>query len=241
MILYPAIDLRGGRCVRLHQGNFDAETRYSDAPLDVAQSFAADGAAWVHVVDLDGAKDGAARQTDLIASIAQRSGLKVQTGGGLRSADDIARVLESGATRAVVGSVAVKNPALFRQWLTQFGVDRVTLAVDVKIEDQVAYIAASGWQEVTATRLMDLLDGLQDMGALHVLCTDIGRDGVLGGPNIDLYRHLKHRYPAYQIQASGGISSLDDLRALKQDGLAGAITGKAIYEKRFTVKEAVQC
>jgi phosphoribosylformimino-5-aminoimidazole carboxamide ribotide isomerase len=242
MIIYPAIDLRGGRVVRLNEGRFDDETEYGDNPLAVARGFAAAGALWLHLVDLDGAKDPARRQTALVEMIAHESGLLVQTGGGLRDAAQVEALLKAGAQRVIVGSLAVKNPALVRDWLQQFGAGRIVLAPDVRLDaDGCARVAAAGWQESTGVTLDDFLAGYVSAGLVHMLCTDISRDGRLNGPNAELYRRLARTFPAVQIQASGGVSSLEDLRELRATGAAGAIVGRALYEKKFTLAEALAC
>lgn len=242
MIIYPAIDLRGGRVVRLTEGKFDQEKSYGDDPLAVARDFAASGAAWLHVVDLDGTKDPAQRQTALVEKLVKKSGLRVQTGGGIRAEAQISALLAAGAHRVIIGSLAAKQPDLVRGWLKQFGPEKILLSPDVRFDDiGTPRVAASGWQESTGVALEDFLDGYLAAGLVHILCTDISRDGKLIGSNTSLYARLVKRYPALQIQASGGVSSLDDLRALKTTGSAGVIVGRALYEKKFTLKEALAC
>jgi phosphoribosylformimino-5-aminoimidazole carboxamide ribotide isomerase len=242
MIIYPAIDLRGGRVVRLTEGRFDQEKSYGDDPLAVAKDFAASGATWLHVVDLDGAKDPAKRQTPLVEKLARGSGLRMQTGGGIRDEAQIAALLAAGAQRVIVGSVAVKKPALVHDWLRKFGPEHIILSPDVRLDaDGTPRVAAAGWQESTGVALDDFLNGFLTSGLVHILCTDISRDGKLTGPNTALYASLVKKFPTLQIQASGGVSSLDDLRVLKTTGSAGAIVGRALYEKKFTLKEALAC
>lgn len=242
MIIYPAIDLRGGRVVRLTEGKFDQEKSYGDDPLAVAQDFAASGATWLHVVDLDGAKDPAKRQTALVEKIARGSGLRMQTGGGIRDESQIAALLAAGARRVIIGSLAAKQPDLVRGWLKQFGPESIILSPDVRLDaDGTPRVAAAGWQESTGLALDDFLNGYLAAGLVHILCTDISRDGKLTGPNSALYAQLVKKFPSLQIQASGGVSSLDDLRVLKTTGSAGAIVGRALYEKKFTLKEALAC
>lgn len=240
MIIYPAIDLRGGRVVRLTEGKFDQEKSYGDDPLAVAKDFAASGAVWLHVVDLDGAKDPTKRQTALVEQIARGSGLHMQTGGGIRDAAQITQLLDAGAQRVIVGSVAVKQPALVHDWLRNFGPEKIILSPDVRLDEAgIPRVAAAGWQESTGVALDDFLNGFLTSGLVHILCTDISRDGKLTGPNSALYAQLVKKFPSLQIQASGGVSSLDDLRVLKTTGSAGAIVGRALYEKKFTLKEAL--
>ncbi len=242
MIIYPAIDLRGGRVVRLTEGKFDQEKTYGDDPLAVAKDFAASGATWLHVVDLDGAKDPAKRQTALVQKLARESGLRMQTGGGIRDESQIAALLAAGAQRVIVGSLAAKQPELVRGWLKQFGAEKIILSPDVRLDVAgTPRVAAAGWQESTGVALDDFLNGFLAAGLVHILCTDISRDGKLTGPNSALYARLVKQFPTLQIQASGGVSSLDDLRVLKTTGSAGAIVGRALYEKKFTLKEALAC
>ena len=208
--------------------------------LAVAKDFAASGATWLHVVDLDGAKDPAKRQTALVEKLARGSGLRMQTGGGIRDESQIAALLAAGARRVIVGSVAARQPELVRGWLKKFGPENIILSPDVRLDaDGIPRVAAAGWQESTGVALDDFLNGFLAAGLVHILCTDISRDGKLTGPNSALYAQLVKKFPTLQIQASGGVSSLDDLRGLKPTGSAGAIVGRALYEKKFTLKEAL--
>ncbi|HWA24957.1 MAG TPA: 1-(5-phosphoribosyl)-5-[(5-phosphoribosylamino)methylideneamino]imidazole-4-carboxamide isomerase [Lacunisphaera sp.] len=242
MIIYPAIDLRGGRVVRLTEGKFDQEKSYGDDPLAVAQGFRAAGATWLHVVDLDGAKDPAKRQAPLVEKLARESGLRVQSGGGIRDEAQVAALLGAGVQRVIVGSLAVRSPDLVRGWLKQFGPERIILSPDVRLDHAgVPRIAAAGWQESTGVALDDFLAGYLSSGLVHILCTDISRDGKLTGPNAALYGSLVKKFPSLQVQASGGVSSLEDLRGLQATGAAGAIVGRALYENKFTLKEALAC
>ena len=242
MIIYPAIDLRGGRVVRLTEGRFDQEKSYGDDPLAVAKDFAAAGATWLHVVDLDGAKDPAKRQTALVQKLARESGLRMQTGGGIRDEAQITALLAAGAQRVIIGSLAAKQPELVRGWLKKYGAEKIILSPDVRLDaDGTARVAAAGWQESTGVVLEDFLHGFLPAGLVHILCTDISRDGRLTGPNIALYAQLAKKFPSLQIQASGGVSSLADLRDLKPTGSAGVIVGRALYEKKFTLQEALAC
>ena len=240
MIIYPAIDLRGGHVVRLTEGKFDQEKSYGDDPLAVARGFAAAGAAWLHVVDLDGAKDPAKRQTALVEKLARDSGLRVQTGGGIRDESQVSALFKAGVQRVIIGSLAVRQPELVRGWLKLFGPEKIILSPDVRLDATgIPRIAAAGWQETTGVALDDLLQSYLPAGLVNILCTDISRDGKLTGPNSSLYAQLVKRFPSLQIQASGGVSSLDDLRVLKTTGAAGAIVGRALYENKFTLREAL--
>jgi phosphoribosylformimino-5-aminoimidazole carboxamide ribotide isomerase len=242
MIIYPAIDLRQGNCVRLSQGRFDQVTVYRDDPLAVAQDFAAAGASWLHIVDLDGAKDGSAAQTALITHIAADSGLKVQTGGGIRSESQIDAYLNGGIARVVIGSLALTNAGLVSAWLDQFGRDRIVLALDVKpAADGSWHVATHGWQKDSGRTLFAVIDEYGATNLRHLLCTDVARDGLLAGPNAALYGEIRSAYPSLEVQASGGVASLDDLLALKATGVAGAVVGKALYEGRISLREALAC
>lgn len=241
MIVYPAIDLRHGRCVRLTQGRFDQATVYAEDPLIVAREFAAAGAAWLHVVDLDGAKDGNAAQTELVRRIATESGLKVQTGGGIRSEHQINAYLGGGIARVVIGSLALTNPGLVATWLDRFGRDRIVLALDVNPADDRWHVTTHGWQKDSGKTLFEVIDEYGAAYLRHLLCTDVARDGLLAGPNVALYREIHTRYPRLAVQASGGVAGIADLAALREAGAAGAVVGKALYEGRLTLAEALAC
>lgn len=240
MILYPAIDLRRGRVVRLTEGSFDAEKAYFDDPVAVAREFAAAGSPWLHLVDLDGAKDPAQRQTALVSAIVQACGLRVQSGGGIRDESHVRTLLDAGVTRVIVGSLAVKQPDLVGGWLEKFGPEKIVLALDVRLNAAgVPMIAVAGWQADSGVTLDATLRTFLPRGLRHILCTDISRDGKLTGPNFELYAQLRRDFPTIDVQASGGVSSLDDLRRLKREGAHGAIVGRALYENKFTLKEAL--
>lgn len=234
MILYPAMDLMGGRCVRLAQGRFDDATVYSADPAEALARFAAAGAEWAHVVDLDGARAGEPRQHALIADLAATSGLSLQVAGGFRTAEQIARMLEAGVARAAIGSLAVKQPELVRGFIATFGGDRITLAVDVNVVDGEPMAATSGWTETSPLNLWDVAAFYPD--ARHILITDIDRDGMMTGPNLALLSEAVRRLPHLAVQASGGVSSVDDLRDLPT---AGAIVGKALWEGKIDLAEAL--
>jgi phosphoribosylformimino-5-aminoimidazole carboxamide ribotide isomerase len=240
MLIYPAVDLRGGVCVRLLQGRFDAVTRYDEDPLARLEAFAAAGARWVHIVDLDGAEAGAPRQHALIGDLARRSGLSVQAGGGVRTSDDIARLLDAGVERVVVGSAPARDPDLAGTWLQVFGRDAVTLALDVRLAGDEQEVVTHGWTQGAGLSLWSLLDRLAYARPVHLLVTDVARDGALTGPNLTLMREIVARHPALRLQASGGVSKLDDLGALARTGAAAAIVGKALYEGVFTLQEALR-
>ena len=237
MILYPAIDLICGAVVRLHQGDFDRLTQYGTDPVAVAKTYADAGATWLHLVDLDGAKNPQNRQIDLIANIINSTGLLVQTGGGIRSADDVAALLDAGAARVVIGSLAVRDPDVVKQLMQMYGQEKICLAADVILQNDSFYIAVSGWQEASDLSLFDFLNMFAPAGLTHVLCTDIDRDGTLRGFNRALYTSVKQEFSYLQLQASGGASRLEDLKHLDADGV---IIGKALYEGRFSVAEALE-
>ena len=240
MILYPAIDVLDGRVVRLEKGDFDAVTDYGDDPVAIATAYRAAGAEWLHMVDLSGARDGARRQGELVSRISG-TGINVQTGGGVRSAEDVETILSAGAKRAVIGSLAVTAPDTVLGWLNRFGAEAITAAFDVRIVNDTPYPAVKGWTEVTAAPLGQLLARYGRSELTHAMVTDVGRDGMLEGPNTALYADLSRARPDLSWQASGGVSSLDDLKALKKAGVAGAIIGKALFEGRFTLEEALSC
>ena len=234
MIIYPAIDLMGGGIVRLRQGKFDDATRYGDAPADALRRFADAGAQWVHIVDLDGTRAGAPVQHELIAGLAADAPLKLQVAGGFRTRDQVARMLDAGVSRVVIGSLAVRQPELVQSFIAELGADRIALALDVNVKDGTPFVAISGWTEDSGMSLWDVAERFPE--ARHLLLTDIGRDGMLEGPNFELLEEAQRRLPHLAIQASGGVSSIDDLRRLRT---AGAIVGKALWEGRVDLSEAV--
>lgn len=241
MIVYPAIDLRNGVCVRLMHGRFDQVTEYDQVPAARLAGFAAEGAAWVHVVDLDGAEAGCAMQHQLIGELAGSIDVKIQSGGGVRDVDDVEALLEAGVSRVVVGSMAVSNPVVVAGWLERFSPDRLTVAFDVKVgDDGVPVPALKGWTESAGVDLWTALDRYPAGTLKHVLITDVGRDGALTGPNLELLAEVVRRRPELKVQASGGVSSIEDILAAKAIGCDGAIVGRAIYEGRFTARQAIE-
>jgi phosphoribosylformimino-5-aminoimidazole carboxamide ribotide isomerase len=234
MILYPAMDLMGGKVVRLRQGRFDDSTSYSDDPARALKAFADAGAEWAHIVDLDGARAGEPVQHELMAGLAATSSLKLQVAGGFRTREQIARMFDAGVERIVVGSLAVKQPETVAGFLRDFGPERITLSLDVRVLDGTPMVAVSGWTEDSGRSLWDI--AVLYPQALHLLLTDIGRDGMLEGPNFALYEEAGRRLPNLRIQASGGVSSLPDLARLTTDG---AIVGKALWEGRIRLEDAL--
>lgn len=242
MNLYPAIDLINGRCVRLAQGDFNRVSHYTPSPLDVADDYARRGAKYMHVVDLDGARAGSPQQGELIGEMVKRSSLCVQTGGGIREVGQAAALIEKGIQRVVIGSLAVKKPEAAKEILKVITPAHFTLAMDVRLNTEgQPMVATEGWKKEETLSLWDCLDDYITLGLQHLLCTDIGRDGMLTGPNVKLYSEIIERYPHLQLQASGGVGELAHLTALKVAGIPGAIVGKALYENRFTLEEALKC
>ena len=237
MIIYPAMDLMDGACVRLAQGRFDERTTYPAEPARALAEFADASAAWAHVVDLDGARAGAPRQHDLIAGLAGSAPLRLQVAGGFRDAAQVSRMIEAGVGRVVIGSLAVSDPDLVRSFIAEHGGERITLALDVNIVDGEPMVATRGWTEGSGVSLWEVAERYPD--ARHLLVTDISRDGMMGGPNVALVAEAVRRLPHMAVQASGGVSSLDDLRALADVGAGGAIVGKALWEGAIDLREAI--
>jgi phosphoribosylformimino-5-aminoimidazole carboxamide ribotide isomerase len=239
--LIPAIDLLDGSCVRLLHGDFEKCKVYELDAGRLAADYAAQGAAWLHVVDLAASRDGARADTRPLFRLLGSAPQSVQTGGGVRAARDIQARLDHGARRVVVGSLCATEPERFAGWLDRFGHDRLVAALDVRLDDEgVPRPRTHGWTQDSGRNLWDLLDWYAERGLRHLLCTDIGRDGAMTGPNVDLYREITGRYPALEVQASGGVSGLLDLRRLAGTGVAAAVTGKALLEGCFTVAEALE-
>ena len=237
--VYPAIDVREGRVVRLKQGDYAQETRYADDPLALAARYAADGARWLHLVDLDAARDGGYSIAALLGRIKNETPLRVQTGGGVRSEDDVQRLFDAGADRVVVGSLSVREPSTVAGWIEKYGSDRITVALDTREVDGEWRLPTAGWTRNEGTSLPFLLSLYLGTGLRHLLCTDIGRDGMLAGPNIALYRDVLAHSPRVALQASGGVRELDDIDAARDAGCAGIVLGKALLEGRFTLVDAL--
>jgi phosphoribosylformimino-5-aminoimidazole carboxamide ribotide isomerase len=238
MLLIPAIDLRQGRCVRLHQGDFHAETRYALAPHELAQRYRSLGAAWLHVVDLDGARDGVLANRAIVLALASQRSVSLQVGGGVRSAATAEDLLRNGVGRVVVGSAALERPEATAAWLARFGPERICLAFDVRMDARAEpRVHTRGWTQGGTVSLWSALEPFNAAGLRHVLCTDIDRDGTLGGPNLELYRECLRRYPDLAWQAAGGVRDAHDLAALAAVGVAAAVSGKALLEERLSPKE----
>jgi phosphoribosylformimino-5-aminoimidazole carboxamide ribotide isomerase len=238
MQLIPAIDMKDGRCVRLYQGDFNAQTVYADNPLDVFDRYLEFGAQRIHLVDLDGAKDGSQRNLPIIRSMVKRNAAAIQVGGGLRNLQRVQDLLNAGVQRAVVGSVAVTAPDEVIAWSKVVGADRLVLTFDVRIDaDGTPWLTTHGWQNQSSTTLWDAMERYGALDFRHVLCTDISRDGALTGPNQALYRDAVRRFPQVQWQASGGVASASDLQALRTSGVAAVISGRALLENKIPLED----
>lgn len=241
-MIIPAIDLIDGNVVRLYQGRYDNSTEYNVSALSLRNQYAEQGATWLHLVDLAGAKDAQQRQLNLLQQLMTASPINIQVGGGVRSEQDVIDLLQAGASRVVIGSLAIRKPALVRQWLQKYGSDKIVLALDVAINEQgEKTLPSHGWIEQSSVTLEQVLTDYITAGAKHVLCTDISKDGTLTGSNVSLYKELTAAYPQIQWQASGGIGQLDDIKALIGSGVAGVILGRALLEGKFNLTEAIQC
>jgi phosphoribosylformimino-5-aminoimidazole carboxamide ribotide isomerase len=238
MELIPAIDLKEGRCVRLLKGDFAAETVYSNEPAEILARYRAFGARRIHVVDLDGAKDGTQANRDVIVKFANDPSLKLQVGGGLRTLERVRALLDVGVERAVIGSVAINSPDEVISWMTQVDPTRIVLALDVRLDTAgVPMLTTHGWQKASGVVLWTAVERFLRSGLSHVLCTDVARDGALTGPNFELYAEAVRRFPELQWQASGGVATAHDLVALRECGVAAVISGKALLENKISSKE----
>ncbi|QOL24625.1 1-(5-phosphoribosyl)-5-[(5-phosphoribosylamino)methylideneamino]imidazole-4-carboxamide isomerase [Thalassotalea sp. LPB0316] len=241
-MMIPAIDLIDGQVVRLFQGDYQQKTNYQYTPQERQQAYFAAGAKVMHFVDLDGAKDSAKRQLETLKPLVNFDGMTIQVGGGVRCEQDVIQLLDLGADRVVIGSLAIKQPDLVSQWLETFGGDKIVLALDIKIDENgKKTLPTHGWIEDSGVVLEDLLAQYHNAGIKHVLCTDISKDGTLSGSNVELYRELCQQYPDIAWQASGGIGSIDDIKALIPTGVSGVILGKSLLEGKFTLEEAIAC
>lgn len=231
--LIPAIDIIDGKCVRLTKGDYDQKTVYANSPTDVAKEFECLGYKRLHVVDLDGAKSKHIINSDVLSRITTETSLRVDFGGGIKTDEDIEKAFEAGASMVTVGSISVIQPDLFMGWLEKYGADRIILGADVRN----GMISINGWKDDSAESLLPFLRKYIDAGVRNVLCTEISKDGTLQGPAIDLYREVMTAYPALHLIASGGVSCIDDIRALDAAGIPAVVFGKAIYEGKINLKE----
>ena len=233
MIIYPAIDLYDKKAVRLYKGDYNNMTVYSDNPCEIAADFYSSGARYMHVVDLEGAKDGTTPNLDVIVKIIAETSLKVEVGGGIRSHEVLEAYINAGVYRVILGTAAVSNPEFLSEALSKYG-EKIAVGVDLS----GGMVAIKGWREVSSISCMDFFEKLQNLGVKTVICTDISKDGLLGGTNVELYRELSGKF-SIDIIASGGVSTIEDIRKLKEMNLYGAILGKAIYAKRIDLGEAL--
>lgn len=233
MNIIPAIDLIGGKCVRLEQGDYAKQTTYSADPLSVAQQFEAAGVTRLHLVDLDGAKAGKLVNLDVLELLAAKTSLQIDFGGGVKTAEDVQHIIDAGAKFVALGSIAVKSPELLKQWMTNFGAERFFIGADVR----GTKLAVNGWTEQTSTEIVPFINEYIGLGVRQFFCTDISRDGLLQGPSTALYRNLLTECRGLELTASGGVSSISDLHELAEAGCAAAIVGKAIYEERISLKQ----
>ncbi|SJZ47027.1 1-(5-phosphoribosyl)-5-[(5-phosphoribosylamino)methylideneamino]imidazole-4-carboxamide isomerase [Photobacterium toruni] len=241
-MIIPALDLIEGQVVRLFQGDYGQVTEYKVDPAAQFNLYHQAGANWLHLVDLTGAKDTQARQLSLIEKLLKSTPANVQIGGGVRTEQDVADLLNAGAKRVVIGSTAVKQPEMVKGWMEKYGAEHIVLALDINIDDNGnRIVAVSGWQEDSGVTIEALLEDFLKVGLKHVLCTDISRDGTLAGSNVELYVDLCRQYPQVQFQSSGGIGSLDDIAVLKGSGVASVIVGRALLDGKFTAEQAFTC
>jgi phosphoribosylformimino-5-aminoimidazole carboxamide ribotide isomerase len=236
MQIIPAIDIIDGKCVRLTQGDYNQKKIYNEHPLEVARQFEDAGLERLHLVDLDGAKAGAVKNWKVLEAIAGKTSLVIDFGGGIKQEEDLTIVFNSGAAFATIGSLAVKNEALFTQWLKTYGPEKFLLGADVKDEK----IAIGGWLETTGIWIYDFIEKYIQLGVQQIFCTDVSKDGLLQGPSVDLYKEILDRFPSLHFIASGGVSSTKDLDALQKIGCKGVIVGKAIYEGRIKLEDLVK-
>ena len=234
MILFPAIDLYDGKAVRLYKGDYAQMTVYSNNPIEIARDFEAQGAKFVHLVDLEGAKDGTTPNLDIVKSIANETSLFTEIGGGIRSMETVRAYLENGVDRVILGTAAVNDEAFLKEAIAAYG-DRIAVGVDIKD----GFVAIKGWTENSQYDCFDFCRKMVDLGVKYLICTDISKDGAMQGTNRELYRQLSEKFPV-NITASGGVSTLDDIRALRQMELYGVIIGKAYYSGAINLTEALE-
>lgn len=229
MRIIPAIDIIDGKCVRLTQGDYAQKKVYNENPLEIARSFEGAGLEYLHVVDLDGAKAGKVINWEAILSITSHTKLRVDFGGGIKTAEEMRKLFDAGVKQVNLGSIAVKDPELVHEWIESYGADKIILSADVRNEK----VAVSGWTEESALSIADFIGSYVKKGIRHITCTDISTDGMLQGPNLALYTKLTNLFPEIRLVASGGVSSVADLHALEQTKVEGVIVGKAIYEGKI--------
>lgn len=233
MQIIPAIDLIGGKCVRLSQGDYSSKKEYHDDPLEMARRFEGVGIQRLHLVDLDGAKARKIVNADVLQRISSGTGLQVDFGGGIQADEEIKKAFELGAKQVTGGSIAVKNPGLFQSWINTYGSEKIILGADAKDRK----IAVGGWEETTSVDLIPFIKNYVAQGITYVICTDVAKDGLLQGPSVDLYKDILKEIPGVKLIASGGVSSVKDLEDLEKIGVYGTIVGKAYYEGRVSLEE----
>lgn len=233
MQIIPAMDIISGKCVRLSKGDFSTQKIYSNDPLDIAKSFEDAGLTRLHMVDLDGAKAGSITNLNVLESVAKNTGLIIDFGGGVKTLNDAKSVFDAGASIVTVGSMAVKDAGLIKEWITEFGAGKILVGADVLDGE----IKISGWLEDSGVDIFIFLKRMVDIGVETVFCTDISKDGMMGGPSLILYKEIMRRFPALNLIASGGVSTKEDLVLLNEAGCKGAIVGKAFYEGAISLEE----
>jgi len=233
MQIIPAIDLIGGKCVRLSQGDYSSKKEYHDDPLEMAKRFEGAGIKRLHLVDLDGAKAKKIVNGEVLQRISSGTSLQIDFGGGIQADKEIEKAFELGARQVTGGSIAVKNPILFENWITKYGSEKIILGADAKNKK----IAVGGWEETTSVDLIPFIKDYVSKGIRYVICTDVAKDGLLQGPSTDLYKEILEEIPGVKLIASGGVSSANDLEELGKIGVYGAIVGKAYYEGRVTLEQ----
>ena len=234
MNIFPAIDLYNKCAVRLYQGDYNQMTIYSKNPIEIAFKFKEAGAKYIHLVDLEGAKDGTTPNIDIVKQIKKETNLFCEIGGGIRSMETIDKYIKAGLDRIILGTIAVENEDFLREAVAKYG-DKIAVGVDIKD----GYVAVKGWMEKSKLNAFDFCQKIQDIGVKCIICTDISKDGAMKGPNLDLYKKLSEGY-TFDVTASGGVSSIDDLKALRSINLYGAIVGKAYYVGKVDIKEAIE-
>lgn len=233
MKIIPAIDIINGKAVRLTKGDYDQKKEYADQPVEVAKTFASAGITHLHVVDLDGAKAQKPENLTVLHEITSQTALQVDFGGGVKSNESLKAVLDAGAQQVTAGSIAVKNETLVKEWISTYGAEKIILGADVVNEQ----IAISGWQEDSGLALIPFIEKYLEAGICYCICTDVSKDGMLQGPAFGLYKRLMKTFPSLKLIASGGVAQMDDLKQLRDEGLYGAIVGKAYYEGNITLEE----
>ena len=234
MYIFPAIDLVSGKAVRLFKGDYDQMTVYSDNPLDVARDFESKGAKFIHLVDLEGAKDGTTPNIEIVKQIANETDLFTEIGGGIRNIETVEKYLSNGVDRVILGTAAVKDEAFLKEALAKFG-EKIAVGIDIKD----GFVAIKGWTETSGIDPFQFCEKMQNLGAQYIICTDVSKDGAMKGTNLELYRELSQKFKV-NITASGGVSTLEDVKELRKMDIYGAIIGKAYYIGAINLKEAIE-